>query len=61
VTRCLKCCIYAKRNFKKLTSLVPVLLDFTDSYADQTFMNELKRLGMEYDSLILDQALQIKN
>ena len=42
----------SEREFKKLTSPILVLLDFTDSYANQTYMNELKRLGMKYDSLI---------
>lgn len=38
--------------FKKLKNPVPVLLDFTDAFVGNDFMNEFTRLGNKYDALI---------
>ena len=49
--------LYASEvEFKKQTSPILVLLDFTDSHVNQKFMDELKRLGKEYDALIEKSA-----
>ena len=49
--------LYAtEAEFKKLTSPILVLLDFTDSFVNQNYMNELKRLGKKYDSLMVRTA-----
>lgn len=38
--------------YESLTSPVPVLVDLTDASADELFLEEIKRIGMEYETLI---------
>jgi len=43
----------AAEMFKTLKTPTPVLMDFTDCFTDQKFINEIQDLAKKYDSLIL--------
>lgn len=49
--------LYASEKvFRGLSSPVPVLLDFSGSFGNDQFLDELKRLGKHYDRLVLKGA-----
>ena len=41
-----------EKELEKLTSSVPLLLDFTGSFVDLKFNDEIKRIGKKYDSML---------
>ena len=46
----------SEEEFKKLTSPIPVLLDYTGAYANDKFVKEMKRLSKQYRDLIVKSA-----
>ena len=46
----------SEEEFKKLTSPIPVLLDFSGAYANERFVNEFKILSKKYRDLVLKSA-----
>jgi hypothetical protein len=44
--------VLEEKFFERLQRPVPVLLDFTDSFVGNDFMNEFTRLRNKYDTLI---------
>lgn len=54
--KCLKVLYESEEVFKKISSPTLVLIDFTGSFVNDQFFDELKRLGKQYSDLMEKSA-----